>query len=255
MNIDKQQVARHFSKAVISYNDFAQLQRDIGDNLLMHLPKTPTSRALDLGCGTGHFAHKLQATASQVVGIDLSFAMAQYAQQQNHNFYAMVCDAECISLSDQSVDIVFSNLALQWCNNLSRALREIKRILRPGGICVFSSLLDGTLWELKQAWCEIDDTPHVNQFMAENCLYEQIRLAGFADPQVQTETRTLWYPDVFALLAELKGIGANYVVDAKQGLNTAAKLRQLAKVYQQQFAQKNQVSATYQVCYGVLIND
>ncbi|GDY27422.1 malonyl-ACP O-methyltransferase BioC [Agarivorans sp. Toyoura001] len=258
MIIDKEQVARHFSKAVDTYNDFAGLQRDIGHRLLQEVPNKHYPLAMDLGCGTGFFAKALQSSSSQVIGIDLSHAMASQAKRVNTGIAAVVADAEQLSLANDSVDLVFSNLALQWCNDLSTALSEIKRVLKPGGVAVFSTLLDGTLYELKQSWSELNQYRHVNHFISADDVAACIQLSRFKNSRLIFETETLWYQQALSLLAELKGIGANYVIDGKPNASNATQLKKMVSSYKQQFANPakgNRVSATYKVCYGVLIND
>ncbi|MGY5449459.1 malonyl-ACP O-methyltransferase BioC [Agarivorans sp. MS3-6] len=258
MIIDKRLVAQFFSKAVTTYNDFAGLQRDIGHRLLTFLPSQRFPLAIDLGCGTGYFSAELQARADYLISVDLSHAMARQTMQTHHGLSSVVSDAEHLGLANHSVDLVFSNLALQWCNDLPQALAEIKRILKPNGVAIFSTLVDGSLCELKQAWAEIDQHSHVNSFLHQSDIEKAIENSGFNQRDITIEDQTLWYEHAFMLLAELKGIGANYVVEGQHGLANPTQLKKMAGVYKQKFAKSemdNRMSASYKVCYGVLIND
>ncbi|MEE1672358.1 malonyl-ACP O-methyltransferase BioC [Agarivorans aestuarii] len=257
MIIDKQQVARHFSKAAESYNDYAELQRNIGHQLLSYLPRKDYPLALDLGCGTGYFAAALQGQADKVVALDLSLAMAAKAKQSAKPFAAMVSDAEQLALVDSSVDMVYSSLALQWCNDLGSALKEIKRVLKPNGILLFSTLSKGTLFELEEAWADVDKHRHVNRFLTQDEIKQAADSSGFASAEFYQEQRTLWYEHAFLLLADLKGIGANYVVGGEPNATNRSQLKTMAKNYKAKYSsaeQNNRISATYKVSYGVLNN-
>ncbi|WP_406608647.1 malonyl-ACP O-methyltransferase BioC [Agarivorans sp. JK6] len=258
MVIDKQQVARHFSKAADTYNDYAELQRSIGETLLSYLPNKFYPLAIDLGCGTGYFSRSLKAHSSHVVALDLSLAMATKAKHYAQPCAALVSDAEHLGLADNSVDLVFSSLALQWCNDLAAALKEIRRVLKPNGVLLFSTLSQGTLFELEQAWSSVDSQRHVNRFLTQDDIVRAASEAGFSNAKFHHEQRTLWYEHAFLLLADLKGIGANYVVGGEPNSTNRGQLKAMARNYNDMFGQATnnmQISATYKVSYGVLIND
>ena len=77
----------------------------------------------------------------------------------------LVADAEALPLVNDSVDLVFSSLALQWCYRPDHLFAELARVLKPGGICVFTSLGPDTLRELRAAWAAVDAHQHVNAFL------------------------------------------------------------------------------------------
>jgi len=258
MNIDKRVVAQAFSKAALTYNQSAQLQQQVGQYLLNLAPQRAYQTALDLGCGTGYFARPLLSKAQSLIAVDLSHAMASQARSEHASITALVSDAEQLALANNTVDIVFSSLALQWCNSLSGALSEIKRVLKPGGVALFSTLLDGSLHELKQAWQAVDQRPHVNRFLTQAQVADAIKRAGFNPQGLSMETVVMTYQHPLALLKDLKGIGANYVVGAKRRTSTPAQLNKMIQIYQRDYSLVNQpaaVSATYQLGYGVLINE
>ena len=127
-----------------------------------------------------------------------------------------------------------------------------------GGVALFSTLLDGSLHELKQAWQAVDQRPHVNRFLTQAQVADAIKRAGFNPQGLSMETVVMTYQHPLALLKDLKGIGANYVVGAKRRASTPAQLNKMIQIYQRDYSLANQpaaVSATYQLGYGVLIND
>ncbi len=216
---EKTAIARDFGAASATYNPAARLQRYMGNVMLerilscaeMNSDGVPVT--LDLGCGTGWFTGAIadQAGAQRAIGLDLSPGMLEYARAANKTSIEwLAADAEAIPLPDHSVDLIFSNLMIQWAENPAQVLRECQRILRPGGQLLVSTLLDGTLRELKEAWYSADpDHQHVNRFETESDFRQ---LAGNVLPaaRVDTETVQLDYASPMALLAELKSIGAGF---------------------------------------------
>ena len=169
--IDKDAISQAFGKAANGYDKHAAFQRDVGMRLMAKLPQNLTNkRVLDLGCGTGYFSQKLIERGADVVCFDLSLAMLAQAKNRcgdDHVAY-LQGDAEQLPFADNQFDYVFSSLALQWCQYLTIPLMEIRRVTKLGGKAVFSTLLDGSLYELKQAWQKIDSYQHVNDFGALN---------------------------------------------------------------------------------------
>ena len=160
----KQSIARGFGGASATYDGASRLQKIMGDSMLAELAdSTVPESVLDLGCGTGWFSRKLaeQYPNSVVTGADLSPGMlAEAANRGPGSIHWLHADAEQLPLADNSVDLVFSNLMIQWSARPELILRECRRILRPGGRLAISTLLDGTLSELKQAWAEADPALH-----------------------------------------------------------------------------------------------
>jgi len=150
----KKDVAASFSRAAAVYDSVAHLQRDVGEQLLTCLNQwqgVPTT-VLDLGCGTGYFCGALQSRypGARYLGLDIASGMVDYARRRcGDDCDWLVADAEALPLGSASVDLVFSSLALQWCYRPEHLFAELARVLRPGGLCVFTSLGPDTLKELR----------------------------------------------------------------------------------------------------------
>lgn len=257
--LDKQQVARSFSRAATSYDSVADLQRRVGETLLSHLPTHPADVVLDLGCGTGYFTRHLRNTfpSSAVVGLDLAQGMVAHAAE-HHNADAWLCaDAESLPLADDSVDIIFSSLAIQWCENSQSLFAEVFRVLKPSGCFVFSTLGPNTLHELRSAWSKVDDYVHVNRFVSENVLSTAAIDAGFELQDdwlgLAEETIELEYDSLRQLTRELKSLGAHNVNSGRpSGLTGKQRLIQFTEAYELQRKQNDMLPASYQAWYGVL---
>lgn len=253
---DKSTIARDFGAASGTYNPAARLQRYMGQVMLDRIEALPTdgklpSVALDLGCGTGWFTGDLavRSQADQTLGADLAPGMLHFARSAGSKGLTwLAADAEALPLADNSVDLIFSNLMIQWAENPSRVLAECRRVLRPGGQLMISTLLNGTLDELREAWRQADpDHQHVNRFdTAED--YRQWAAAELPEATLTRETVRLDYPSPMALLAELKAIGAGFKGASRRSSATApGRLRAMCRYYP--VSGDGQIHATYEAAW------
>lgn len=248
-------VAHQFNRASSNYTRAAFLQKEVTQRLderLDYIKITP-QRIIDLGCGTGFGINELQKRYPQaeLFGVDIAEKILHQAKSQmDHNY---VCaDAMVLPFADQSVDLIFSSLLLQWCNELLPTLKECYRVLRDGGLFLFTTLGPDTLQELRYSWAQIDKLPHVNEFLDMHDVGDALMHAHFSDPVVDMEYITLTFKDLNSLLKNLKEIGAVYSgKDRRKTLTGKSKLIQLAKHYQQFANAENYLPATYEVIYGL----
>lgn len=258
--IDKQRVADSFSRAANTYDDSAELQRDVGSQLLSCLPEAKTIEVvLDLGCGTGFFtpALKQQYPDAQLLNLDLAQGMLKFARDHRPaaNTHWLCADAESLPLADNSVDLIFSSLAIQWCENLPQLFAEIDRVLKPGGRFCFATLGPDTLHELKSAWQAADTYVHVNKFETASALYDALP-ATLAVAAFTEEPKVLRYQALKHLTDELKGIGAHNMNSGQQtGLTGREKVKRFKLAYEAQRMQDGYLPATYQVFYLVVEKD
>ena len=255
---DKRQVAASFSRAATSYDAVAELQRTVGNALVERLPASLQPRRwLDLGSGTGYFSRALASRfpAAEGVALDIAEGVLRHARLQGGMAAFVVGDAEYLPLRGESVDLIFSSLALQWCEDFAGVLREAARVLSPGGILAFSSLCSGTLQELRDSWQAVDGFAHVNRFRPievyqQLCASSDLSLVGLdVQPQV------LHFPELRQLTGELKALGAHNLNPGRPGgLTGRARLRALVDAYEL-FRTPSGLPATYQVAYGGVRKD
>lgn len=252
--LNKQAIAKAFSKAAHSYDQYAHFQRQVGAQLLAYLPsQLAHKKVVDLGCGTGFFTQQLQLAGAEVFCVDLTFDMLKNARNLNgDSAYYLQADAEHLPLADHSCDLLFSNLAVQWCSPLAQTLSEIKRVLKPQSMAVFSTLLTGSLTELKQAWLSVDDKPHINSFLNKEQIKLELAQAGIRNYHLDCQTMTLHYQSARSLMKELKGIGANYIQERSNKTFHRQALLNVEQAYQAFRNQQGWLPATYQVCFGVI---
>lgn len=248
--VDKQAVALAFSRAAVSYDAAAVLQREVGERLLGMGLAHSGQQVLDAGCGTGYFSRRWREQGKQVTALDLAPGMLAFARQQGAADRYLVGDIENIPLPTASVDICFSSLVVQWCSALPTALAELYRVIRPGGMILFSTLVEGSLHELAAAWQQVDGERHVNDFLAP----EQIATA--CSPyrhQLEFRWQTFNYPDVMTLMRSLKAIGATHLHQGRDaGLLSRQRLAALQMGYP---CRQGQFPLSYYLAYGVIYRD
>ncbi|WP_111642729.1 malonyl-ACP O-methyltransferase BioC [Marinimicrobium alkaliphilum] len=258
--LDKRRVAQSFSKAAATYDSVARLQRAVGEHLLTQLPSTTfvsdaqAPMILDLGCGTGYFTEQLalRSPGAQVIGLDIAEGMLQFARRERPGpGYWLGGDAESLPLADASIDIIYSSLAIQWCSDLPALFAELRRVLKPGGHLLFSTLGPQTLWELKRAWQQVDGYTHVNRFATATAVRQALDAAGLAERDWQAQTRVLGYPKLHELTRELKALGAHNINSGQAaGLTGRHKIDALKLAYEQHRDAEGWLPASYQVFYG-----
>ena len=254
--IDKQRIASSFSKAAVTYDGMAELQREVGTELLSFLSEGNPDVLLDLGCGTGFFTPKLKEKYPQanLLNLDLALGMLNFAKAHRpaDNTAWLCADAEQLPLANKCIDLIFSTLAIQWCEDLPILFQEIERVLKPGGRFVFTTLGPSTLHELREAWAEADALVHVNQFSSEQHIKASLsdRLTMHS---LHEERKVLRYRELKELTDELKGIGAHNMNAGQQsGLTGRDKVRRFKAAYEKQRMDNGMLPATYQVFYVVI---
>ena len=259
-HFNQEKVRRAFDLAAERYEEFAVLQNEVCQRLLekLDIVKITPQFILDAGSGTGVAIPPLfnKYKKAQVVALDLSEKMLQQAGRQGSFFrspYLVCADIENLPFADNVFDLVFSSLSMQWCNDLGAALREAKRVLKPGGLFVFTTFGPDTLKELRQSWAQVNSENHVNQFIDMHDIGDALLHDGFAEPVMEAEILTVTYDTVDRLMRDLKAIGANVTSDSADnnnaGLGGKAALQELRKAYEK-FRKDDILPASYEIIYG-----
>ena len=254
--LQRADVRESFDRAGMRYEAAARVQARIADELLARLTPFGFSPdvVLDLGAGTGRVSRQLKRLyrRARVLALDLSPGMLEQAAQHQtllHRFARVCADATRLPLSAQSVDLIFSNLMLQWCDPPDAAIAEARRVLKPNGFFAFSTFGPDTLWELRAAWGE-DGRTHVNRFLDLHDVGDALLRLGFSEPVLDAERITGTYPDAFALMRDLKAIGAHNVTAGRaRSLTGKNRLRDMLARYEA-LRRDGLLPATYEVIYG-----
>ncbi len=251
---DKARIANRFGQAAHQYDRHADFQRLTGDRLLGMLGDAVWPVGLDLGSGTGWYTRELARRHQCQLGLDIAPGMLSHARASyGAEIHWLNGDAEHLPLADASVDRVFSNLALQWCDDLRTPLAELYRVVRPGGEVFLTTLVEGSLQELANAWQSVDQHQHSNRFIPRATLEDWLGSLPFSQVDCQIRAEVMEYPHLHDLTRSLKGIGANHVHGQGQTRHSRTDLKQLVRGYEA-FRQANGLlPATYQVAYIHLI--
>ena len=261
--IDKKQVRQAFSRAAADYDAAAVMQREVCMRMLEKLDyiKLQPARLLDAGSGTGWGTRQLaeKYPAAQLISLDIAIGMLQAAQSRSGWWQKLfggakqlqVCgDLEALPLASGSMEMVWSNLAVQWCNDLPAAFVGLHRVLKADGLLMFSTFGPDTLKELRQAFGGVDSHNHLNRFADMHDIGDMLMHAGFAEPVMDMEYFTMTYDDVRGVLHDLKAIGANNATAGRgRGLMGKNAWARLLENYEK-LRRDGKLPATYEVVYG-----
>lgn len=251
-HFDKLAIARAFNRAASHYDDYAALQREIGHELILFAKQNQQEASvtlLDAGAGSGYFSRYWQQQGYRVTAADLAKQMLQQAALQNSASHYVECDIEALPFISNRFNMSFSNLALQWCEDLAHALAELVRVSRQQ--VMFTTLLSPSLYELSASSYQLDGCQRVNAFLS----LESVLAACPTNSSLrwQTKTHQLHYADIRSLLNDLKGVGATHLhTQRKLGLTSRYQLQALEQLYREKFGE---LVLSYQVFYGVITKD
>lgn len=256
--VDRAAMTRAFGRASAHYDAAALLQGEVRSELLSRLQYFPLQPrvVIDLGCGTAQGASALRRRYrhAQVLAIDVAEGMLRTARRRSwpwRRFHCIGADALALPLASQSVDLVYSNLMLQWCDDPALAFAEVRRVLRPGGLLLFSTFGPDTLLELRAAWAEADAAaPHVSAFADMPLLASALQHAGLCEPVMDRDLRRRYYSDADALMRSLREIGAaNAAADRRRTLTGRQRLARMRASYEQQRTAAG-LPSTWEIIYG-----
>lgn len=255
--VDKRQARRAFAKAAARYDEVAVLQREIGRRMIerLDLVKMQPRVILDLGAGTGYAAEALleRYRKARVIALDFALPMLYQARRRGGWLRRPECvcgDLERIPVADGSVDLIYSNAAIQWSNDIEATFREFFRVLKPGGLLMFSTFGPDTLKELRAAWSAADGHTHVSRFPDMHDLGDALVRVKFADPVMDVDRMTLTYASVSELMSDLKVLGAHNVTTGRhRGLTGKGRIRAMTGAYEA-FREGGLLPASYEVVYG-----
>lgn len=270
--LDFAEVRRAFDQAASSYDAHAVLQREVCDRLLARLDfmALRPDRVLDIGSGTGYGLGHLRAryASAALHALDIAPAMlaaararlpqpswaqrtlAPFLSSVESRQHAICADMARLPLAANSMNLVWSSLALQWAHDLERTFKGFHQVLAPGGLLIFATFGPDTLKELRGAFAAIDDAPHVNRFIDLHDIGDMLIGAGFVSPVMEMEMLTLTYADLKSLMRDLKGIGAhNAAATRRRGLLGKSAWARLEQAYEAHRLD-GRLPATFEVIYG-----
>lgn len=254
---DRRAVRRHRDRAApgIAAADF--LFRESAERLADRLNDVTRTFdvALDLGCGSGSMGPVLRASSKigRLIQCDLSPVMARIAAVNGAASFA--ANEEQLPVADASLDLIVSNLALHWVNDLPGALIQARRALKPDGLFVATVFGLETLRELRAALLEAEAdiaggaSRRVSPFTDVRDAGGLLSRAGFALPVVDADAVTVTYTDMFRLMADLRAMGeTNSVAGRRQAASRRDVFARAAEIYAARFSDaRGRIVATFQI--------
>lgn len=254
--------------ARIAASDF--LRREIAARMhdRLGLVKLVPQRVVDAGCGAGADLALLQKAypAAQILGIDAAPSMAAAAAPASARTALsqmlkrllpakagidVLCgDFGNLPLAPNSVDLVWSNLALHWHPQPDRVFTEWRRVLRVEGLLMFSNFGPDTFRELRSAFATLDDAAHVLPFVDMHDFGDQLVEAGFSTPVMDMEVITVTYDTADALLADVRALGGNPLATRRRGLIGRAAWRRMLAALEAQRRPDGKLGLSFEVIYG-----
>lgn len=253
--LDRQAVRTRFGRAAATYAEAAVVQREVGSRLLDRfdvMRLTPT-RIVDAGCGPGTHTAALAARfpAATITAVDHAAAMVARAAPSvaapetswlgrllgrgpamaAPAIEGVVSDLLAMPLQRESCDVVWSNFALQFVDDLPALFAEWSRVLKVGGVLMFTAPGPDTMIELRRAinLAGDDAACRVHQFADLHDIGDMLVHAGFADPVMDMEVITLEYASADALWRDLRAMGVTNTLAARpRGLMTPRRLAAVA---------------------------
>lgn len=256
--ISRQAIAESFSRAASQYDAAAKIQHRIGTQLMGRLPEELSAGIIDLGSGTGSFTSKLCELYPDcpAVAMDIASGMLGYSNGRVPTAAHVQADIEQLPFGAKNFALAFSSLSLQWCRNLPAVFRDLYRVMMPGGIVVASTLVDGSLWQLKQAWGEVDDATHVNYFEEEGFLVHCCEDAGFTIAEWQVQDEIDCFDTAAELLHSVKDIGAHNLQSQRSpGLLGKRRFMQFARGLEKSRDNTGKLNLSYKVLYMKLVRE
>jgi len=261
--IDKKALRKAFSKAATQYDAAAVMQREVCKRMLERLDyiKQKPVTVLDVGSGTGWGTRQLgeRYPSAQIAALDIAIGMLQSARGTSSwwsklfagNTRQYLCaDMESLPVKSGSMEMVWSNLAVQWCNDLPATLAEFHRVLKVDGLLMFSTFGPDTLKELRISFQGVDGYNHLNRFADMHDIGDMLVAGGFGDPVMDMEYITLTYKDVKTVMQDLRSIGAHNVTAGRAtGMMGKKAWGRVLENYER-LRRDGKLPATFEVIYG-----
>lgn len=257
-DLDRNRLRQLFERTAFHDDEAAFLHREVGNRLLERLSviKLQPEMIADVGCGTGAITAALMKKyrKARVIGLERAPAMIMRARKRTpwlRTLYGAVAEPEALPLPSASCDLVFSHFALPWCLDLDLVFAEFRRVLKPGGLLLFSTLGPDTLIELRRSWATVDRYNHVNAFFDMHDIGDALMRARLAEPVMDVERLTLTYREVNGLMRDLKALGiGNITFGRPRGLMGKGQWRAMQAAYEQFCYADGLLPVSCEIVYG-----
>lgn len=255
---NQEDLIKNLKKAALTYEQSAVVEQEVAQRLCERLDymKIQPKIILELGAGTGICTRLLEKRypRAKLFAVDLSLDMLRQAQKHKKwlsRTRLINADAHALPLPRKSVDMVVSNLMLPWCPNISQIFMEVRQVLKPEGLLLFSSFGPDTYKELRQSWQVVDDYPYVHPFIDMHDIGDALLHSQFLDPVMDMEILTMKYQDIYRFFHDQQHKGStNILKERRKTLTGKQRFRQFLAAYEELRDQEGLWPVTYEIIYG-----
>jgi malonyl-CoA O-methyltransferase len=256
-------IALAFHQNAVRYDQHILVQKRVVHQLVasidLHLNRVP-GNILDVGTGTGALLEHLSSRypQSELTGVDIAFNMCQRTRHKlGGGCHVVTGNAECLPFHSGVFDLAVSASVLQWVGNLSAALTEMHRVVRPGGDINLAFFCEGTLTELHHCIRDAasrfggQGKSRLHNFRTVAEVRSIVEGMDFEKFVISVETETDWHDDLYSLLRSIKNIGAGVAAagGTAGGLGWRGILKEASRLYEERHAQSGRIPVSYNVLY------
>jgi malonyl-CoA O-methyltransferase len=225
--LNPEHVRRRFNRVADQFDGADFVHATTRQGLLARLAPllTEAKIVVDLGCATGTANQLLRKRfrGARIISVDFARRMLERAREKKSwlsNAAFVQARAEALPFANESVDVIFSNQLLPWVNSPATVFSEVARVLRKGGVFAFATLGPDSFREIRHAWRQLDDYPHVNSFPDMHDLGDSLVSAGLRDPVLDVDRLCVDYGNADRLLADLAASGARNALASRRNALT-----------------------------------
>jgi len=272
-------IRRQFNRSANSYDAHAHVQRLMSDHLAKAFIGWKNKRniaepkILEIGCGTGTLTEILvnEWPSASITALDIAPAMIKLAEQrvlsneanrdgilkntsERISFIQADVEVWAEDAQESSHDLIVSNACFQWLSNPRQTLGHLRRMLRPGGLLIFTTFGPATFCEMHNAFNEayrasaVEPQRHGLWFLSTNewsCLLNQ---SGFSSIQSESSIQTEKYASARDFLHSVKAMGASTSeANSMRGLSSRRLFANMYKEYEGKFSIQGGVAASYEL--------
>ncbi len=242
--VDKNLVKAHFSKASLTYDNYATIQKIMARELIKLCPDSRS--VLEIGCATGFFTNLLKDISTNLTACDISSKMVEIAKKRVKSAKFIVADAEELNLN--GFDLIASNATFQWFNRPKDTIKRFYNMLNSNGVLAFSTFTHNTFCEINSAFniksCN-QDIKRVQNFLTKDEIEQILVEANFKDIKVKSFTHKLYFNSIKELLSSIKEVGAS---NATNNLYIGKECyKEFLQTYQNRFCKNGKVYCTYEI--------
>jgi len=256
--INKEKLKRRFSRHAKTYDQYAVVQKFMGDHLINQVKHLKVTRILEVGSGTGYVTQKLIKTfpKAEITAVDIAEGMIKVAKARvNNDQVNFLCgDIEDLQF-EGAYDLIISNATFQWFNHLEGTLSKLNALLSSKGVVCFSTFGEKTFHELHETYKAIqpDNSLRPGQSFLTLGDLESVMFNTFNQRQITTETAdyTETFDSCLSFFESIKKIGANN--SSSQGtVKDPTFLQNVINHYESNYTVKGKVKATYQAVFALI---